>query len=57
VRGLISPAVFLAAAVVALFIPSYSSLTLIAISPVSRILVRKYGYKRTSEAQKGPNRS
>ena len=57
VRGLISPAVFLAAAVVALFIPSYSSLTLIAISPVSRILVRKYGYKMASETQKGPNRS
>jgi uncharacterized membrane protein len=53
VRGLISPAVFLAAVVVALFIPSYSSLTLIAISPVSRILFRKYGYKRTSGGAKG----
>jgi TMEM175 potassium channel family protein len=53
VRGLISPSVFLAAAVVSLFVPSYSSLTLIAIAPVSRILFRKYGYKRTPESQKG----
>jgi uncharacterized membrane protein len=53
VRGLVSPAVFLAAAVVALFVPGYSSLTLIAISPVSRILFRKYGYRRTSSGAKG----
>jgi uncharacterized membrane protein len=53
VRGLVSPAVFLAAAVISLFVPSYSSLTLIAIAPVSRILFRKYGYKRTPEEQKG----
>jgi uncharacterized membrane protein len=53
VRGLVSPSVFLAAAVVSLFIPSYSSLTLIAIAPVSRILFKKYGYKSSSSDAKG----
>jgi uncharacterized membrane protein len=41
VRGLISPFVFLAAVVVAFFVPSYSALTLIAIGPLSRILFKK----------------
>jgi uncharacterized membrane protein len=48
VRGLISPAIFIAAIVVALFVPSYSSLTLIAIGPVSRILFKRYGYRKPS---------
>jgi uncharacterized membrane protein len=52
VRGLIAPSVFLAAVVVAHFVPSYSPLTLIAIGPVSRILSKKYGSTKNSQSAK-----
>ncbi len=47
-RGLVSPAVFLAATAVSFFIPSYSFFTLITIGIGLRIVSREYGTKATS---------